>query len=906
MKQKFSRLLCLVLCAFMVPGLLPAMAVSGEAQSIDASNYEYLGESEDGWTFYTVDTESPAENTSGTELTISTGGSHKTVKTIIKDEQGDITFTTFEDLKYLAGQSHSAGTQAVYTGTGDFVISEDLTIPKNLELYFYDHAVTVPEGITFTLKGSAYFDNLTVNGTLSGYETYIEKSLTVNGSFACQSKVTVSTACTVSGMEKITYKNSQCKFVISYRISDRAALLSGLETAAAQTNSRIAYTFDLVLVSDMELTASLTVPENSELFISKDASLSAVPSFILSKDATLTINGYVAASVNLTVNGTLANENYLDILYDDGGILTIGDTGCYTGDGGLYVFASELDAPYNALSGLDTDQFMIELLEAGCWVLYNMEGLTKLPAPTDPQWGVRYTGASDDQGTQIPGFMSWRSSVPNEAAYSVNLYRVEDGSATLVDQYYWEDGSGDASEWISLSAFCLDPLESGDYYFEVKSCGNFVTNFDSDYAVSDVWTYTAPDAQLGSCTELAWIDHTMTWTAPSDSSLVGGYAVDIFYASTETGTPSKVLSCENYSGPELTALALPNAVWNRLGDGYYFFRVRALSADITQAANGSLSAYSPALYLEAPSSGVTRLSGSSRSETAFKAAEELKEVLGVEEFETIILASGDNFADALAGSYLAAVKNAPILLYRKTALAENAAYISENLAQGGTVYILGGTASVSQEMEDALSGLNVKRLAGASRFDTNLEILKEAEISGNEILVATGWNFADCLSASATGKPILLVNSSTNKLTDSQIEYLSGLTGVQITIIGGTASVSEKLAGDLAAYGTVDRVSGATREETSVKVAERYFDSPDYALVAYSRNFPDGLCGGPLAYALNSPLLLTNVKQEAPATAYVADNGITKGIILGGTASIADATVRTVFGLEKAQTIIVK
>ena len=303
---------------------------------------------------------------------------------------------------------------------------------------------------------------------------------------------------------------------------------------------------------------------------------------------------------------------------------------------------------------------------------------------------------------------------------------------------------------------------------------------------------------------------------------------------------------------------------------------------------------------------VLRLSGSSRSETAFKAAEELKEVLGVNKFDTIILASGDNFADALAGSYLAAVKSAPILLYRKNAIAENATYIRENLAYHGTVYILGGTASVSQEMEDALSGLTVKRLYGSSRFDTNLAILREAGISGDEILVATGWNFADCLSASATGKPILLVNSSTNKLTNSQIKYLRSLTGVKFTIIGGSASVSIKLATELAAYGMVDRVYGATREETSVKVAERYFGFSYYALVAYSRNFPDGLCGGPLAYALNSPLLLTNVKQEAPAAAYVADNGIPMGIILGGTASIADATVRTIFAMDAEDIITVK
>ena len=43
-------------------------------------------------------------------------------------------------------------------------------------------------------------------------------------------------------------------------------------------------------------------------------------------------------------------------------------------------------------------------------------------------------------------------------------------------------------------------------------------------------------------------------------------------------------------------------------------------------------------------------------------AETYKEKSGVEKFDAIIIATGKNFADALSGSYLAVVKNAPILL----------------------------------------------------------------------------------------------------------------------------------------------------------------------------------------------------------------------------------------------------
>ena len=102
-----------------------------------------------------------------------------------------------------------------------------------------------------------------------------------------------------------------------------------------------------------------------------------------------------------------------------------------------------------------------------------------------------------------------------------------------------------------------------------------------------------------------------------------------------------------------------------------------------------------------------------------------------------------------------------------------------------------------------------------------------------------------------------------------------------------------------AIVGNVDRIYGDSREATSVLVAETYFEDPGLVLVAYSRNFPDGLCGGPLAYALGAPILLTNAGQEAVAAEYVAENGITKGLILGGTAAISEATVDAVFGLDK-------
>ncbi|MBR3974016.1 MAG: cell wall-binding repeat-containing protein [Oscillospiraceae bacterium] len=294
---------------------------------------------------------------------------------------------------------------------------------------------------------------------------------------------------------------------------------------------------------------------------------------------------------------------------------------------------------------------------------------------------------------------------------------------------------------------------------------------------------------------------------------------------------------------------------------------------------------------------VHRISGEDRITTSRVAAEALKETLGVESFNTIIVANGWNFADALTGSYLATVKNAPILLHDDKNLDANVAYITGNLADNGTVYILGGINSVSASLEDALEDqdITVKRLAGNDRFETNLAILTEAGVDDEEILVCTAYNFADSLSASATGLPMLLVDKT---LTENQVKFLAALEGNAITVIGGVNSVPETIETALAEYSdTVTRIAGETREETSIKVAAKYFDDPTSIVLAYSRNYPDGLCGGPLAYALKAPLVLTNAGAEAVAVEYAAEHEITSGLILGGVNSVSDATAKKVFNL---------
>ena len=298
------------------------------------------------------------------------------------------------------------------------------------------------------------------------------------------------------------------------------------------------------------------------------------------------------------------------------------------------------------------------------------------------------------------------------------------------------------------------------------------------------------------------------------------------------------------------------------------------------------------------SESMIRIAGDNRYATSTAAADALKKSLGVDKFENIIVASGDDYPDALAGSYLAKVKNAPVMLVGKDANTEADVkqYINKNLKKGGTVYLLGGTGVVTSRFEKSLGDLKVERLGGQTRYETNIAILKAAGVDKEDLLVCTGEGFADSLSASAVGKPILLVAGS--GVDDTQKKYLGSLKINDIYLIGGTGVVSDKIGTQLKKYDRDDkceRVAGQNRYLTSVAVAKEFFpDGSDSAVLAYAMNFPDGLAGGPLALSIKAPLILTDNSGYSDAVAYAKNAGIKKAVVLGGPTLISDGVVKNI------------
>ena len=295
-----------------------------------------------------------------------------------------------------------------------------------------------------------------------------------------------------------------------------------------------------------------------------------------------------------------------------------------------------------------------------------------------------------------------------------------------------------------------------------------------------------------------------------------------------------------------------------------------------------------------------RIYGANRYETAMRVAESYLDATESGKYSNVIIASGMDFADALGGTYLSVRRNAPILLVNKSpqVIQDVAGNVQKNLTDGGRIYILGGPGAVSDEMEKALlaggiEAWQITRFSGANRYETNLLILRACGPVDEDVLVCSGTNFADALSASAAGLPILLVGKS---LTQEQKDFLKICDPRYVDVIGGEGAVSkavfDQIHNELGCMGS--RVWGSNRYETSAKIAAKYFsDKQRFAVtLAYGQNFPDGLAGGPLSYAVGAPLLLVrpgNEKDACDAVKYSIRSHY--AIVLGGPALIPDDLV---------------
>ncbi|WP_198508223.1 cell wall-binding repeat-containing protein [Bacillus alkalisoli] len=302
---------------------------------------------------------------------------------------------------------------------------------------------------------------------------------------------------------------------------------------------------------------------------------------------------------------------------------------------------------------------------------------------------------------------------------------------------------------------------------------------------------------------------------------------------------------------------------------------------------------------------VKRISGASRYATALEISKEMypNGFANDKEHKTVILATGEHFADALsAGPLTSKYGNAPILLTKSTGL--NPEVLAEiNRLNANHVVIVGGTIAVKEETEKTLinAGLSTTRLSGANRYATNAAILTELGQT-NGMFVASGSNYADALAAApiaaANGWGILL--TAPNEITN---EALSFVKNKETVIVGGTLAISpsveQKVKGS-ATSSKVTRLSGPNRYDTLASLLW-HFDgvfTGESILLSTGQNFPDALAAAPLAIHNGAPLVLTsatrNQNVESYLMSYGAKNRINTLKPIGGTEAVSNSTIDVV------------
>jgi hypothetical protein len=295
----------------------------------------------------------------------------------------------------------------------------------------------------------------------------------------------------------------------------------------------------------------------------------------------------------------------------------------------------------------------------------------------------------------------------------------------------------------------------------------------------------------------------------------------------------------------------------------------------------------PALVpaLAPPATVVDRIAGSDRFATAV--AVSVSTFPATASASAVVLASGDSYPDALVGVTLTASLNAPLLLTSGATLPS----VTKNeivrvLPAGGTVYLLGGTASVPNSIASQLSalGYHATRYAGTDRFGTALAV---AAALGNPttVMLVDGSTFADALAAGPAAAhvhaAVLLTNGSSLPAVDAA--YLAAHHG---TVYGiGTA-------GHTADPAAIPVFGVGSSSSTSAAVAAKFFPAPTAVGVATSASFPDALAGGAQVAHLGGPLLLNAPGAiDNQVASYLTAHAptITVARIYGGTSGISAA-----------------
>jgi len=276
--------------------------------------------------------------------------------------------------------------------------------------------------------------------------------------------------------------------------------------------------------------------------------------------------------------------------------------------------------------------------------------------------------------------------------------------------------------------------------------------------------------------------------------------------------------------------------------------------------------------------------------------------------DTVVIASGRNFPDALGGSALAGALNAPVLLVEQSYIPQ---VVEDEIDRLGATkaIIIGGQFAVGVGVWEDLSQMYipVTRIEGVDRYETAKKVAEETvRVQGaaydGRVFFATGTNFPDALAAAplaaSGGTPILLVKPT--EIPAFTTQALASVSPTEAIVLGGTGAVSATVYGQLQTeFGAanVTRLGESDRYSTAVRIAQYGVDefglSWDGLAFATGTNFPDALAGGATQGFIGSVVMLTKSTSlpDAPRLKLLdVGSEIFDVYYLGGTGAISDAT----------------
>lgn len=179
---------------------------------------------------------------------------------------------------------------------------------------------------------------------------------------------------------------------------------------------------------------------------------------------------------------------------------------------------------------------------------------------------------------------------------------------------------------------------------------------------------------------------------------------------------------------------------------------------------------------------VKRISGNDRYATSVEISKEYRKLVNP---KRAIIASGENYPDALVAGPYAAVNEYPILLSKKTVLPR---VVGDEIKDIKPEYIIaiGGENSLNPK------GVKItERILGQNRYETSLNI--STKLGRNNVYITSGDSFADALVvaplAAKTGSSIVLVPKAS--LGESTRKYLKRIE--KVSVVGGENSVPSRL-----------------------------------------------------------------------------------------------------------------